>query len=246
MSDIDKKCNYCNKTWLEFTGRNIADELGNGWTANIHPDDKERCLNIYSVNFDRRKEFTIEYRLKRKDGKYRWILDTGVPRFTTDNEFLGYVGSSMDITEQKIYREQIENSLKEKVVLLKEIHHRVKNNLQVISSLFRLQSFYIKDKEAQDVFLESQNRVKSMALIHEKLYLSKNLSNVNFSQYVHELITSLLASYRFNSNFIDVVINIDEIELNVDVAINLGLIINELVSNTFKHPFPGQLGKEKC
>ncbi len=238
MSGTDKMCTYCNKTWLDFTGRSFEEELGEGWTESIHPEDKERCMKIYLDNFEERKEFSLEYRLKRKDGDYRWILDTGVPRFTAGKEFLGYIGSSMDITEQKIYREQIEGSLKEKVVLIKEIHHRVKNNLQVISSLFRLQSVYIKDKEAQDIFLESQNRVKSMALIHEKLYLSKNLSHLNFSQYIHELITSILNSYKFNSNMIDVVINIDEINLNVDTAINLGLIINEIVSNTFKHAFP--------
>ena len=238
MAGTDKKCTYCNKTWLEFTGRRLQEELGDGWTTNIHPEDMDSSMQIYYESFEKREEFTMEYRLKRKDGEYRWILDTGVPRFTQDGTFLGYIGSSMDTTEQKNYREQIENSLKEKVVLLKEIHHRVKNNLQVISSLFHLQSSYIKDKDAQNAFLESQDRVKSMALIHEKLYLSKNLSQVNFSQYVHELITSLLSSYKFNSNSMDLVIDIDEIDLNVDVAVNLGLILNELVSNSFKHAFP--------
>ncbi len=148
-----------------------------------------------------------------------------------------YCAIARDITERKLYGEQLENSLKEKVVLLKEIHHRVKNNLQVISSLFNLQSAYIKDNEAREIFVESQNRVKTMALVHEKLYLSKNLSHVNFSDYVHELIVNLFGSYKFNSNKIDLVLNIEDIDITVDYAVNIGLIINELVSNSLKHAF---------
>ena len=248
MTGVDKLCNYCNKTWLEFSGRSLNEELGYGWTELIHPDDKKYCMDIYNKMFDERKDFSIEYRMKRRDGQYRWLMDTGVPRFTHEGNFLGYVGSSLDITEQKNYREQIETSLKEKVVLLKEIHHRVKNNLQVISSLFRLQAFSIKDADARNAFIESQNRVKSMALIHEKLYLSKNLSQVNFSEYIHELITNMLASFMYNSNTLDLVINIDEIDMSVDMAINLGLIVNELVSNTYKYAFPDGAGAngERC
>ncbi|MDR3625753.1 MAG: sensor histidine kinase, partial [Ignavibacteriaceae bacterium] len=135
-------------------------------------------------------------------------------------------------------REQLENSLKEKVVLLKEIHHRVKNNLQVISSLFNLQSDFIHDEEAKEIFQESQNRVKSMALLHEKLYLSKNSSYINFSDYLRDLITNLFNSYRYKLNTINLELNIEDLEMNVDTAVYLGLIVNELVSNSFKHAFP--------
>jgi two-component sensor histidine kinase len=151
---------------------------------------------------------------------------------------MGYIGSCVDISEIRRSREQLEISLKEKVVLLKEIHHRVKNNLQIISSLLNLQSAYIGDNEVKEIFIESQNRVKSMALIHEKLYLSGNLSEINFSEYLRELITNLLNSYRNKLSSIDLEIKIDNLELNVDFSVNLGLVINELVTNTLKHAFP--------
>jgi PAS domain S-box-containing protein len=134
--------------------------------------------------------------------------------------------------------EKIESSLKEKEVLLKEIHHRVKNNLQIISSLLNLQSGYIKDKDSIEIFKESQNRVRSMALIHEKLYQSKDMSQIDFSEYVSELVSNLFSSYSLNSALITLHQNINDILLEIDIAINLGLIINELVSNTFKHAFP--------
>ena len=248
MADIDKTCNYCNKTMLEFIGKSKDQMMENCWSNAIHPNDRDKYQSEFNKAFEIKIPLTMEYRFKRFDGVYRWLMDTGVPRFTPDGNFLGYIGSCLDITERKDAIEQIESSLKEKVILLKEIHHRVKNNLQVISSLFRLQSAYIKDKEACEIFNESQNRVKSMALIHEKLYLSKNLTHVNFSDYVHELVTNLLSSYKFYSNSIDLDISIDKIELNVDLAVNLGLILNELVSNSLKYAFPEGSGGEgdKC
>jgi PAS domain S-box-containing protein len=110
MSGTDKNCFYVNKTWLDFTGRTIEEEYGNGWTQGIHPDDRERFLTTYIGSFDARKEFETEYRRRRFDGEYRWILDKGVPRFTEKNEFLGYIGSCLDITERKQTEEKLRES----------------------------------------------------------------------------------------------------------------------------------------
>lgn len=97
----DKMCNYFNSTWLEFTGRKMEEEVGNGWAEGVHPDDFDRCLDIYITNFDKREPFMMEYRLKNKFGEYRWIRDYGRPFYDIDNTFLGYIGSCYDITENK-------------------------------------------------------------------------------------------------------------------------------------------------
>lgn len=138
----------------------------------------------------------------------------------------------------KIHAESLQNSLSEKEVLLKEIHHRVKNNLQVISSLLYLNSKKIKDEEALGIFKDSQNRVKSIALIHERLYQSKDLGRIDFKEYVKRLMLDLFRSYGVNQNVIKLNINIDKIHINIDEAVPCGLIINELVSNSLKYAFP--------
>ncbi len=101
VSGLDKACTYVNKRWLDFTGRNMQQELGNGWADGVHPEDYDRVFHIYTDNFDERKPYEVEYRLRRYDGEYRWVYDVGVPRFSPDGEFLGYIGSCLDITERK-------------------------------------------------------------------------------------------------------------------------------------------------
>ena len=129
-------------------------------------------------------------------------------------------------------------SLREKEVLLKEIHHRVKNNLQVISSLLSLQARYLSDPKAREIFNESQNRVQSIALVHEQLYQSPDLSHVNFSDYTASLLDNLFHNYSAVDRGISKVIDVGGARLTIDVAIPCGLIVNELVTNAIKHAFP--------
>ncbi|GEM_PF-1497128 len=145
----------------------------------------------------------------------------------------------IEIAERKRVEEQIQASLKEKEVLLKEIHHRVKTNLQVVSSILDFQSEYIKDQQALQIFRESQNQVRSMALIHEQLYQSKDLASIDFAGYIRSLAGHLFQSYGVNRDAITLKINADDISLSIDTAIPCSLIINELVSNSLKHAFSG-------
>lgn len=422
MSDIDKSFSFFNETWLNFTGRSLEKEINNGWLEGIHSDDIAQFLETYLTAFEARQAFSLEYRLRRFDREYRWILDTGVPRFTGNNEFVGYIGSCMDITERKegeitlqqqIERERVtvaiaqriresleleeilnttvaevqqllatdrtlvlrflpddtsrviaeavapgwpsilhgifsslpnkihsrylrggtyaicdrekqktlfslvdlmveleveaklvvpiiqkdtlwglliahqcsqkrewhhweidlleqlgtqlgiaiqqselykqlqvelnerkqaednlKKSLREKEILLKEVHHRVKNNLHVVSSLLQLQSETIADSQIAKMFEESENRIHSMALIHEKLYRSQNLAQINFGEYLEDLVTNLFESYNVSNERIQLELETEPIFVNIETATPCGLIVNELVSNSLKHAFP--------
>jgi len=147
------------------------------------------------------------------------------------------LGMMMDITERKKATEKIKAALKEKEVLLQELHHRVKNNMQVISGLIELQSQQLEDESAREIFNETRDRVSSMALIHENLYKASDLGNINFAEYVKTLTKHLFLSYNVDFEAVQLKIDVEDVYLDVQVGIPCGLIINELVSNTLKHAF---------
>ncbi len=206
------------------------------WLMFIHPHDIEAVkaeFNAYLKGLI--PKYEIEHRMIHKDGYYIWFLARGILRHVNKKPCF-MAGSNTDITARKQADNQIKSSLKEKEVLLKEIHHRVKNNLQIISSLLRLQSGYIKDEQAFDIFKDSQNRVRAMAMIHENLYQSHDLARIEFSEYIHNLSNNLMRCYGSQRN-ISINLNIDKALLRIDTAIPCGLIINELISNSMKHAF---------
>lgn len=183
----------------------------------------------------------IEYRFKKDTETYVWLETVGTPIFNHENEHMGFVCGTRDINYRKHAEEQIKASLEEKKVLLKEIHHRVKNNMQVISSLLSLQSRYIKDDNYRDIFKESQDRVRSMAMIHENLYRSENLARINIEKYIQKLVSGLFNSYGIKTGLIISRINVESVMLDIDSAIPCGLILNELVTNSLKHAFPANV-----
>jgi len=169
------------------------------------------------------------------NGKCKILELTITPVYLKDKNIVFGVGN--DITERKKAENEILRSLKEKELLLREIHHRVKNNLQIISTLLTLQSSQSKKNNVNDLYKESQNRIQSIALIHENLYHSEDLAHINFEAYTKGLITDLFDSYGVNASKIKLNLQIEEVTLGIETAIPCGLIINELVSNSLKHGF---------
>jgi PAS domain S-box-containing protein len=176
--------------------------------------------------------YDVSYRAR--DGRLVPMLFSGSVMTAADGKGREIVGVARDITEHLKAEELAKN-----ILLLKEIHHRIKNNLQVISSLLYLQSGYVQDPRTREMFKESQNRVRSMALLHEKLYQTRSPGGVDFSEYIDDMTRSLLASYGVNSSLVELSVKADGITLGIDTAVPCGLIINELVSNALKHAFPG-------
>lgn len=166
------------------------------------------------------------------------ILELTLTPVYLKNETIVF-GVGNDITKRKKDEEKILSSLKEKELLLREIHHRVKNNLQIISTLLTLQSSQSNDVDVDDLYRESQNRIQSISLIHENLYHSDDLAHINFEAYAKGLITDLFDSYGVNSKQIRLKLDIDNVTMGIETAIPCGLIINELVSNSLKHGFSG-------
>jgi PAS domain S-box-containing protein len=204
----------------------------------IYPQDRPKVIAEVKQAIADNKSFALEYRLRHKNGDIKYVLENGKPITGEDGKTCFIEGVIHDITEHKKAEEQVKASLKEKEVLLQEIHHRVKNNMSVITSLLRLQSGKIEDEQYKDIFKNSINRIKTMALIHEKLYKSKDLAKVNFSDYLKDMINSMFMSYELSSHKVALKIDVEDVAFGVDTAIPCGLIINELVSNSLKYAFP--------
>jgi two-component system, sensor histidine kinase PdtaS len=244
MSSVEGLCEFFNSTWLEFTGRTLAQERGNGWAEGVFADDFQDCMDVYLSAFVARRAFRMEYRLRRHDGVYRWLLDQGVPRYAPNGAFEGFIGSCIDITEMResVEAVRVRNlalaaAVREREVLLSEIHHRVKNNLQLVSSMLALQARTVGD-EGQHALLEGQRRIDSIALVHEQLYGSNNLSAVNLAHYIEALIPELFRASGVGAR-VSVQLRLADVELVPERAIPCGLLVSELVTNALKHAFPG-------
>jgi predicted ATPase/two-component sensor histidine kinase/GAF domain-containing protein len=203
-----------------------------------HPEEEASIVQkiLDRVPADGR-DCTIEHRLLMPDGSVK-NLHVVVHSENGEGADLKYVGTVMDVTESRQAQERLQASLDEKEALLKEVHHRVKNNLQLISSLLNLQAARILDSGVAEKFAESRNRVRAMAMVHENLYRSGNFARVLMRAHIQRLCADLIRAYGMHSAGVDLKIDIDDVQLDLDRAISIGLIINELVSNALKHAFP--------
>lgn len=226
---------YASPYSLELIGYLPEEIKGKDAFIYIHPDDIEYVKENQAKLLSSGNVVVTNYRLKHKEGNYVWVESTARILNPQTGEIIVI---TRDISERMMVEQELRRSLKDKEILLQEIHHRVKNNMQIISSLLNLQSNFITDPEAISVFRESQNRVKSMALLHENLYKSREMDKVDFKQYVKKLTDNLLSIYSAQSRNLKTEISSENVKLNIETAIPCGLIINELLTNSLKYAFP--------
>jgi PAS domain S-box-containing protein len=219
----------------EVIGRNVL-EL-------VHPEDKEMALELFAhlSSISNAEHVNFEIRALHKDGTYRWMEAT-ITNKLSEPTVMAYIGNYRDITASKEAREKIERSLKEKTILIKEIHHRVKNNLQIISSMINLQIANMACEPDQELMLDVRNRIRAIALVHEKVYQSSSLDRINADGYIQAMARQLLLTFSSSGKKIELDIKVENVMFTVDEAVPCALIINELITNSFKYAF---MGREK-
>jgi PAS domain S-box-containing protein len=222
-------CKFIGKDKSEIIGKTDFDLFPNK-DAEIYTADDAKVMETGQT------EIQDEEVTGKEDIKWLQVAKTPVRNIKGDIE--GILCSVRDITERKKGEEQIKASLKEKEVLLQEIHHRVKNNMTVIFSLLKLQADRVNDEQYREMLSDSMRRIKTMALIHEKLYRSEDLAEINFSDYIKDMVDSMYMSYGIGSHKVTLKKDVGRVALGIDDAIPCGLIVNELVSNSIKHAFP--------
>lgn len=237
ITDTDGNIEYINPTCERITGYEAKEVVGKNPSIFSSGENEKAFYATLWKTLKKGKTWRGEFHNRKKNGDYYWEQASISPLKDVKGKVSHFIKVADDVTSDKAQLQAIQKALEEKEVLLKEIHHRVKNNLQIIMSLLSLQSNQIRDENALQAFDESRRRIHSMALVHEQLYQSENLSEVNFSDYV-KLMTGEIIKSTQQRKSVKIELDIEPSSLTIDTAIPCGLIINELVTNAIKHAFP--------
>jgi PAS domain S-box-containing protein len=227
-------------SWYAFTGQSLEQRQGRGWLDVVHENDRGDVEELWRKSVASCEGLDVECRVRHVSGEWRWMAVRAVPLTRDDGSVSGWVGMNADITERKRAEAATEASLAEKEVLLTEIHHRVKNNMQVISSILGLQAGLVNDERARLAFDECQGRVQSMSLVHERLYQSANLASIDFAEHLRDVCELIAVAFDQPARRVELVVEAESLAMGLDVAVPVGLIANELLTNALKHAFPGR------
>ena len=238
MSNGKNEVIHVNESFEDLFGYTEEEVKGKDIDSLIVPEQELENMSADTESGYQSERFYKEARRIAKDGSGIDVFVAGVPVYVEGKRVAGF-GMYVDISDQKRYESEIQDSLKEKKVLLQEIHHRVKNNLAVISGLIQLQVYETEDPVVKETLRVSENRIQTMALIHEKLYKSKSLSRISLAVYIEDLVEVIRNTISTNKN-ISVVIDIEDVELTINKAVPFALLVNEVITNSFKYAFEGR------
>lgn len=229
---------WYNQRWYEYTGTTPELMEGWGWQSVHDPIELPKVMERWQASITTGEPFEMTFPLRGADGVFRPFLTRVIPRKDDAGRVLRWFGTNTDVSMLIQAEAQIKASLAEKEVMLKEIHHRVKNNLQVISSLVSLQADTLADERIREEFNDVRDRVRSMALVHEKLYQTGDLAHVNFADYTASLLQYLWRSHGALAGKVRLELAVAPVALPIEAAVPCGLILNELAGNALKHAFP--------
>jgi PAS domain S-box-containing protein len=244
-TDKNGATTYVNPMWCQISGLSEAKAMGDGWLGAVDPDDRERISKNWQETTRLHEASFTDYRFLRPDGTVAWVMGQASPEMNLENHIVGYVGTITDISERKRAEEVILASLAEKEVLLKEVHHRVKNNLMTIIGLIKMQETKANNIAFNDLLQELEGRVRSMALVHESLHKSGDLARIDLQNYIETLTAHIRAQYGAERD-IRFWVQAAGVDVDLNFAIPCGLILNELVANAYKHAFPAGRPGEIC
>jgi PAS domain S-box-containing protein len=242
ITSIDKGFITVNQKMYDIFGYSQEEFSKITWAELVHRQDMEPGLTYFNQMLKgERDNYEIDLRCIHKDGSIIYThLNVSCYRKPDDGQADFFISYINDITKRIDMENKIQASLKEKELLLREIHHRVKNNMAIVVGILSMQRNFITDVKQLELFRDSENRIKSMALIHERLYRSKDLATVDFMEYINSLTVELFDTYKINHRNIKLKLDINNVYLGIDIAIPCGLLLNELISNALKHAFPNQ------
>ena len=251
IANADGYIYWYNKRWYEYTGTTPAQMEGWGWQSVHDPQELPKVLQRWKASIATGEPFDMIFPLRGGDCLFRPFLTRIMPLKDEQGRVQQWFGTNTDVTEQKRAedtlresQERLYASLHEKEVLLKEIHHRVKNNMQVISSLVDLQADRTQDEAMRAVLQDVMHRVRSMALVHEKLYQSPDMARVEFAEYAQSLLGYLWRAHGNTVSGVRLVLDLEPVPLPINAAVPCGLILNELATNALKHAFRGRADGE--
>jgi PAS domain S-box-containing protein len=246
MSGPDRLCNYFNRPWLEFTGRSLEAELGSGWVEGVHAEDRRKCLDTYTRYFDRQEQFRMEYRLRRHDGEYRWVLDIGVPRFNSDDSFAGYVGCCMDISDLKEARATvlefsgrlIRAAEEERARIARELHDDINQRLALLANALQeaehaasANKSSLQKQRLQELLRLTNEIATDIQQMSHQLHPSK-LHYLGLAATVRDLCKEIAEQYKID---VECVVKDLPADLEENVALNLFRTVQESLRNVVKH-----------